>query len=268
MTCAKGSRETSIGGVMGAALVCGLLAPVMLGSDCPSANIAACLEAGTGSETFHVLWILAVGSLNWATAQATILSTDEAAYAVDQNGVIVAWNPAATRLFGYTASEAVGRKCWELLAGEDVFCNRYCCSGCPVREAAFGHTPVKDSRLLLRSASGVRVQVDVCLLLVSDGEDAHMLAHLCRPLPKEGDVGRSDRATDVPAPLNRERGALTSREIEILGLLARGDGTRQIASRLCLSPATVRNHVQHILFKLRVHSRIAAVVKAQQLGLI
>ena len=53
--------------------------------------------------------------------------------------------------------------------------------------------------------------------------------------------------------------ALTSREREVLQLLAEGlDGTL-IAEKLFVSPATVRNHVQHILTKLGVHSRLEAV---------
>jgi len=267
MTCGRTWGEAAAHPATWAALACGLLAPA--GSvDCLSAYVPQGLEAGTYLGAGHVLWILVAGTLDRATAQATISSTDEAAYAVDRDGVIVAWNESATKLFGYTASEAIGSKCWELLAGEDVFRNRYCCRGCPVRESAFGHAPVKDSRLLLRSASGARLQVDVCMLLVGDGEGDSMLAHLCRLQPEEGDADRSDPGSAPPAPLNRQRGALTSREIEVLVLLARGHDTPRIASQLCVSRATVRNHVQHILFKLRVHNRISAVVKAQQLGLI
>ena len=52
---------------------------------------------------------------------------------------------------------------------------------------------------------------------------------------------------------------LTPRETEILGLLARASSTRQIARRLEISPVTVRTHVQRILSKLGVHSRLEAV---------
>ena len=53
---------------------------------------------------------------------------------------------------------------------------------------------------------------------------------------------------------------LTHREREILRLLSRGLGTRVIAARLCISPTTVRNHVQHILSKLEVHGRLEAIL--------
>ena len=62
--------------------------------------------------------------------------------------------------------------------------------------------------------------------------------------------------------------ALTERELEILGLLAAGSSTAAIATELSISPTTVRNHVQRIITKLRVHSRLAAVALAYSKGLI
>jgi DNA-binding NarL/FixJ family response regulator len=61
---------------------------------------------------------------------------------------------------------------------------------------------------------------------------------------------------------------LTRREKEILGSLALGMGTAAIARELSISPATVRNHVQRILAKLQVHSRLAAVARGYATGLV
>jgi two-component system nitrate/nitrite response regulator NarL len=47
-----------------------------------------------------------------------------------------------------------------------------------------------------------------------------------------------------------------------LGLIAGGANTRAIATQLRVSPATVRNHVQNLLGKLGVHSRLEAVAYA------
>jgi DNA-binding CsgD family transcriptional regulator len=62
----------------------------------------------------------------------------------------------------------------------------------------------------------------------------------------------------------RRRGTsmLTSREWEILGLIAEGKTSREIASILVVSPHTVRKHVEHVLEKLDVSTRSAAVVRA------
>jgi DNA-binding NarL/FixJ family response regulator len=53
-----------------------------------------------------------------------------------------------------------------------------------------------------------------------------------------------------------------------LELLAQGSGTDEIGRALTISPATVRNHVQNILDKLGVHSRLEAIAHAYQHGLI
>jgi DNA-binding NarL/FixJ family response regulator len=55
---------------------------------------------------------------------------------------------------------------------------------------------------------------------------------------------------------------LTRRELEVLRLVAAGNNTRALAERLQVSRATVRNHVQNILSKLGVHSRLEAAAYA------
>lgn len=59
---------------------------------------------------------------------------------------------------------------------------------------------------------------------------------------------------------------LTTREREILSLLCDGMANRKIASQLCLSTHTVKNHVHHLLSKLGVESRWEAAAKARQRG--
>ena len=55
---------------------------------------------------------------------------------------------------------------------------------------------------------------------------------------------------------------LTPREREVLTLLARGANGREIAADLAISRNTVRTHVQSILTKLQVHSRLEAATFA------
>jgi two-component system, NarL family, nitrate/nitrite response regulator NarL len=61
---------------------------------------------------------------------------------------------------------------------------------------------------------------------------------------------------------------LTARELEILRLLADGLTTRDIARHLFISGKTVGTHIEHILRKLRVHSRTEAVALAYRDGLV
>ena len=80
-------------------------------------------------------------------------------------------------------------------------------------------------------------------------------------LKLEKDLSKSEPASPPPA-------TITGREEEILRLLASGTSTKAIAGKLFISPGTVRNHINKILSKLGVHSRLEAVVLAQRHGLI
>lgn len=61
---------------------------------------------------------------------------------------------------------------------------------------------------------------------------------------------------------------LTAREREVLRLLAQGLDNHAIAMKLGFRYATARSHVRNLLAKLEVHSKMEAVVKAAELGLI
>ena len=61
---------------------------------------------------------------------------------------------------------------------------------------------------------------------------------------------------------------LTRREREVLALLAQGADNERIAQRLVISPETARTHVQNVLGKLEVHSRLEAAAFVRQNGLL
>jgi DNA-binding NarL/FixJ family response regulator len=61
---------------------------------------------------------------------------------------------------------------------------------------------------------------------------------------------------------------LTPRELEVLRLLAEGIDPQTIAERLVISPKTVASHLQRVMAKFGVHSRVEAVARAYELGMM
>ena len=102
-------------------------------------------------------------------------------------------------------------------------------------------------------------------LAILDKLGAGPLAAIARQRLRAGGVRRIRTG---PRPSTRANQAgLTSREVEVLKLLARGHSNSELARRLHVSSRTVEHHVAAILDKLSVNSRTEAVVAAFGLGL-
>jgi DNA-binding CsgD family transcriptional regulator len=80
------------------------------------------------------------------------------------------------------------------------------------------------------------------------------------PQPRPADFRRNDAAI-------RSLG-LTDRECEILGHLASGQSTKELARTFAISPNTVKTHLSRVFEKLEVQNRMQAVEKARWLALI
>jgi DNA-binding CsgD family transcriptional regulator len=203
-------------------------------------------------------------------AVATLHSTGEAAFAVNAKGEIILWNQAAESAFGYPASRAEGQRCWNLLCGRDAYHNEYCGRECQLRSMVIRGKPVYSSMIFFRSAAQDFTAYRVTTLLLSNGPGEQLIAQICRP---EAEVAthtatQPARVSGLRPSNNGKRGALTHREREVLELIAEGKSTREIASLMCVSVYTVRNHVGHILSKLHVRSRLESVAVGRKLQLI
>ena len=184
-------------------------------------------------------------------------STAEAAFATAEENRIVMWNEAAEKLLGYKASEVLGKLCHEVLCGMDVFGNRYCDAGCNIHRMASRGEPVRRFQMDVRKASGEFIRLSISILAAPDaGDSGPTTIHMLQPAMELKEI---QPAGLEPPGVTGSHGPLTRREVEVLRHLAAGTGTEQIADAMFISVATVRTHIQNILRKLEVHSKLAAV---------
>lgn len=94
------------------------------------------------------------------------------------------------------------------------------------------------------------------------------LVSVFRARPAHDAASTPSPATPAPLQSNDVIKTLSPREREILLLIARGDSNKLIARELSIADTTVKIHVQHILRKLGLSSRVQAAVYATNCGLV
>jgi PAS domain S-box-containing protein len=208
--------------------------------------------------------------------------TADAAFVIDHEGVIVAWNPASEAMFNLKEKEALGRTCGDILQGSDE-CGAVCSRDCSVKQAVRRRHPVTNYDIEVSTSHGRRwCNVSVLFAEVASASGPYAI-HIIRTVDMRKRLELLLRdfivtSSGIPADSVRELIAttrapareteLSPREREVLGLIAKGVSTRGIAEQLHVSNTTVNNHVQHILRKLNAHSRLEAVRRAERAGLV
>ena len=202
-------------------------------------------------------------------------------YAVDMNQRIVFWNRGAERILGYGAAEMLGRACYEVFGGPSEDGELQCTSNCAsVLQARRGQV-APSQKVFAHPKEGKPRWISIThVLMPAVRRELGTLVHIFHDVSEEVEAKRlvkhlgSLLANSPPLPVPPEStgpetvNTLSPRELEVIRLLGQGMSTGAIADSLVISPTTVRNHVQRILVKLGVHSRLESVVAASRLGLI
>jgi PAS domain S-box-containing protein len=206
-------------------------------------------------------------------------ASPEATVAVDNRGIIVAWNDAAEQLLGWTARQALGKPCHEVMHGSTPAGVPVCSRDCAIVQLCREGKAARRFEMVANRPDGADVWLDVTTVTVDDEGQSVAVHVLCESVASRRmaavaeDVAhrlanaRPDAATEENAQPDLRR-VLTPRELDVLQLLAAGLSTDNIGRQLGLSRATVRSHVQNLLPKLGVHSRIEAAVVALKAGLV
>jgi len=206
-------------------------------------------------------------------------ASPEATVAVDNRGIIVAWNDAAEQLLGWTARQALGKPCHEVMHGSTPAGVPVCSRDCAIVQLCREGKAARRFEMVANRPDGADVWLDVTTVTVDDEGQSVAVHVLCESVASRRmaavaedvahrlAIARPDAATEENAQPDLRR-VLTPRELDVLQLLAAGLSTDNIGRQLGLSRATVRSHVQNLLPKLGVHSRIEAAVVALKAGLV
>jgi PAS domain S-box-containing protein len=109
--------------------------------------------------------------------------TADAAFCVSQQGDICTWNSAAEQLFGYSASEAIGKSCHGLLQCRGSLGAKLCTSQFYARHATEEHCRIPNFDLEVTVRSGRRIWVDLSTLVFKGGRThPRLIAHLSRDI--------------------------------------------------------------------------------------
>jgi DNA-binding CsgD family transcriptional regulator len=208
-----------------------------------------------------------------------IARSGEAVFAIDSADRIILWNRACEELLSRSARQVLGKRCYEVLNGRDTHGNVYCYRNCPVAHQArdLPKEPVHRFPLAVEVGKAQK-WFQVSLFAIPSYHPAlSTVVHVVREESRKPSTlertlaGESKTPREPLWPMTTKEGQpvdLTAREKEILRCLAQGMSTPAIGKALFISPVTVRNHVQSILHKLDVHTKLGAVVYAYQHGLI
>jgi len=212
-------------------------------------------------------------------------ASSDGVYAVNARQEITYWSSSAEEILGYKSSEALGKYCYEFMLGEDYDRQPFCRKDCPTIVAARRRRGVPAYDICSRTKVGRDIWVSMSIIPAGDRTGEGPVAiHLFRDVTdrrlsealaqetlaavrgflENSRAPESDVAKPAPVPNPK----LSTREIEVLRRLAQGDGTAELAENLAISVATARNHMDRVMRKLGVHSRLQAVVRATKIGLI
>jgi PAS domain S-box-containing protein len=221
----------------------------------------------------------------------TLCNTADGVFIVDADKRVVRWNKGAEKILKYPEIEVLNRDCYRVIAGRTLPEKVHCHSNCKVHNNASKGIPSKNFELLTHTNVGEPVWLNVSVIS-SISKDEFFLAHIVRDITREkrtglvvdqflADLGvrslaRKEPVEHKPAAIDpapnrnpehdKSAAALSSREIEVLTLLAEGLSTKALAQKLDISHFTARNHIQNILVKLDLHSKAQAVSYAFKRG--
>ena len=182
----------------------------------------------------------------------------------DSHGNVTFLNDRARQLFGPRADTHERTLCHRLVRGTNAAGAPICRPNCEVLECAQRRDTLEPLVLQSGGPGGRWIQILTIPLTPPDLGPRWLVHCACdvdRAQRVEGYLAKVAGRSTPASGEGRSLLELSPRECEILAMLAADQDQKEIARKLFLSYATVRNHVQHILAGLGVHSVAEAVAR-------
>lgn len=218
----------------------------------------------------------------------TLCNTADGVFVVDADKHIIRWNKGAERILKLAEPDVLNRDCHQVISGRTLQEKPWCGQNCKMHSAVLKGAPQKNFDLLTRDREGEPLWLNITVVSPLNLESP-FVAHIFRDVTREKKTalaverflasleGRANPAEDLSGQKQRQLAArspgnsrvvLSTREIEVLTLLAEGLSTKALAQKLEISHFTARNHIQNILVKLNLHSKAQAVSYAFKKGIL
>lgn len=168
------------------------------------------------------------------------------AYILDRNATVRWLNAAAVARFGDLRGKRIG----QIVEPADAALARQ-----QFASKLLGTQVTTEGTVTIRTTDGMRQAVEISSTQLLDQGSIVGVFGLANP-------------ADEPITASIDNRQLTPRQLDVLRYLAAGHSTDAIAAKLGISIETVRNHVRGIMERLAVHSRLEAVIRAHELGLV
>jgi DNA-binding CsgD family transcriptional regulator len=168
------------------------------------------------------------------------------AYILDRNATVRWLNAAAVARFGDLRGKRIG----QIVEPADAALARQ-----EFASKLLGTQETTEGTVTIRTTDGMRQAVEISSTQLLDQSSIVGVFGLANP-------------ADEPITASIDNRQLTPRQLDVLRYLAAGHSTDAIAAKLGISIETVRNHVRGIMARLAVHSRLEAVIRAHELGLV
>lgn len=213
-------------------------------------------------------------------------SSTDGVFAVGADNKIVFWNKSAQKIMGYKPKEVLGKSYKEIIPATDFNGNPVCLKKTGFKKENNNDVNrVHNYEIITHSIKANRIWLSISVFYVPEGLDKYgMSVYIFRDITRQKIyekiikevISKTDIADQLKitipsikkdnniSPPNR----LTTREREVLLLLADGYSTKFISSNLYIALSTLRKHIRNIYSKLQAHSMLDAVAKARQNNLI